>query len=367
MLNTNSLMSGKVIVGSLVGMLVVAGASKIRIRTELGVKDIQRPAPVTANVPSIPANADPCVWIAVADVTRLLGKLADTPHRGLNAANTEPAQNGRACVYTLDRTEPGATGLEEVGVEVVGEDAMSHEASFNNANALAERIMAGVGEGDATQSKAAAAKPADGWDYTTWFPNEYFGRIGHVGVLVHFSTHGAPVTSLPADSVERLAVLIRDHVPDLPIMSPRAKQYGGGDDPCRLLTRAEAEGVLGKLAAAPYRSNGESALVDPSGEGCSYYLGKHRAFTLKPEWENGKTLFRVSAGTSAMFSSAAGAKLASADTLDGPWDQAAAGIDGMLYFLKGDRMVSMVYRTANIDATQALRLASIAVRHLAEK
>src|SRR4029077_9094105 len=109
------------IAGSLVAILVVAGARKARVRTELGVKDIRRPSPVAPTVASIPANADPCAWISVADVTRLLGKLADTPRRGLNGSNTEPAQNGRACVYTLDRTEPGALGLEEVGVEVVGD------------------------------------------------------------------------------------------------------------------------------------------------------------------------------------------------------------------------------------------------------
>lgn len=310
------------------------------------------------------ADADPCGWIDAADVARLLGPLAQAPRRGQSASNAEPAESGRACVYALKRVEPGAEGSEEVAVELVIEDAMTNETSTEAGKALGSRVLARAVGGSA-EGDASAAKPGAGWDYTGWTPNEFIGRVGHVAVDVRMHTHGAPLTTIATDSVERLAALVRDRVPDVPAAAPRDTwNNGDGGDPCSLITRAEAEAVLGKLTVAPYRSNRESPLVDPSGDGCSYYLGRHRVFTIKPEWTQGKTLFGVAAGASQAFSSVAGLTRSAADTLDGAWDQAAMGLDGTLYFLAGDRMLAVAYRTAAVDVTTALRLATVAVKRL---
>src|SRR5437762_4812434 len=113
MFNMSSLMSGKIIGGALVAATVaVTVASRSHgARRELSVKDIHRDVPpVGSRVEAIPANADPCGWISAADVARLLGALSGPPRRGHDAGNAEPAHDGRACVYPLARTEPGASG-----------------------------------------------------------------------------------------------------------------------------------------------------------------------------------------------------------------------------------------------------------------
>jgi hypothetical protein len=57
----------------------------------------------------------------------------------------------------------------------------------------------------------------------------------------------------------------------------------------------------------------------------------------------------------------------SADTLEGSWDQAAAGPGGSLYFLKGDRMIEVTYLTAAASLPAATRLADLAIKRLSAR
>ena len=138
-----------------------------------------------------------------------------------------------------------------------------------------------------------------------------------------------------------------------------------GPDPCGLITRSEAEAVLGQLVVEPYRSNEGTPLADPYGKGCSYLTAGHRALVLRPHWEGGKMLFGMArnlGGTVASALPEAGPDHESADTLDGPWDEAAGnGTTGDLYFLKGDRMLEVGYLTSSTGPAGAVRLARIAV------
>jgi hypothetical protein len=52
------------------------------------------------------------------------------------------------------------------------------------------------------------------------------------------------------------------------------------------------------------------------------------------------------------------------DALDGPWDQATAGTTGALYFLKGDRMLEIVYKTSSTDVRGVAKLAASAIGRL---
>jgi hypothetical protein len=311
---------------------------------------------------TIPADPDPCRWIDSAAVARLLGPMSAAPYRAHDASNAEPTADGRACAYTLRRVESGADGAEVAVVEVMMKDGVADQTAADGALALAARVLHAPSEPTAAETRP----PSDtGWDATSGIPNEFVGRVGHMAVHIQLHTHGAPFSSVPIDSVRRLAALVRDAVPDLPPAAPR-EEWNTGDegDPCSLITRAEAEGVLGPLAVTPYRSNGDTPLVDPTGDGCSYFVGRHRVLTIKPEWSNGRTLFRIQAAASRAFAAPVGLKLGSADTLEGAWDEAAAGVDGTLYLLKGDRMLSVVYRTAGLSQTSALHLAGLAIARL---
>jgi hypothetical protein len=55
-----------------------------------------------------------------------------------------------------------------------------------------------------------------------------------------------------------------------------------------------------------------------------------------------------------------------ADTLEGPWDEVAIGIDGQLAMLKGERMLEIAFLTSSTDITGAIRLAEPALRRLEE-
>jgi hypothetical protein len=133
---------------------------------------------------------------------------------------------------------------------------------------------------------------------------------------------------------------------------------------CTLLTQQEAASVLGKLTVSPYRSVDASALADPNGAGCSYYLGHHRVFTIQAEREIGKQAFQMAAHMSNQITSKIGAKGSSADTLEGAWDQAGSSSDGSLLFLKGNKLLTVVYRTANVDVAGATKLAALAIKRL---
>jgi hypothetical protein len=54
-----------------------------------------------------------------------------------------------------------------------------------------------------------------------------------------------------------------------------------------------------------------------------------------------------------------------ADTLEGPWDEVAIGLDGELAILKGERMLEIEYLTSSTDMAGAIRLAGAGLRGLA--
>ena len=305
-------------------------------------------------------EADPCGWITAAEAAKLLGPLAGAPWRATHAESPEPSAKGFACGYTLAAPNGGQPGADRVAVELVTEDVTTTESAYGMMAESATR--AGGPMKDAVEWLGLGNKPLPGWDFTSGLPNQFTARIGALAVKV-----GIYTTRVPGDSIVRLATLVRDRVPDLPMASPEAaNRFGPSDerDACILITRAEAEAVLGPLAMPPYRSDHDSPNADPGGAGCSYYLGNHRVFTIDPTWEQGKILFRMAAGMGQKITSVLGSKGESADTLDGTWDQATAGADGTLYFLKGDSMLTVSYRTAAIDAPKAVRLATIAVGRL---
>lgn len=310
-------------------------------------------------VPTLPARADPCGWVPAESVSAILGPLAGQPRRGGHHDSPEPDPKGYACVYTLPSAGASPTGEPNtVAVELRTDDATAQESGFRAGDALAQGLVKQLNGGHPA-AVDTMPRHRGGWDYTNYLPDEFLGRVGHLGVFVNTRVYPA----INHDKVERLAALVRDHVPDEPFASERA-QSADGADPCTLITPREAETVLGKLKYPPFRSLDETPLVTPGGAGCSYYVGQHRVLTIKPEWDMGKQLFAIAAGTSQRFGQVIPGQKEAADTLEGAWDQAAAGTDGTLYFLKGDKMLTVVYRTSNATLPDALKLVNVALERL---
>ncbi len=314
----------------------------------------EAPAAATEIMKTMPADPDPCAWITGDEAAKLLGPLDGAPWRADHSDSPDPDPNGHACGYTL------ADRNSKVIVELLTEDANSFEGGVS---LVAGRLGHDVGQKTAGEVVGSIAGDAasSGWDYTGTLPNVFIGRLGNIAIRV--GTYGDHV---PTDSLPPLAALVRDRIPDLPIaVPPKLANHGDGPNPCELVTREEAEAALGKLVFPPYRSNShKSSFADPGGEGCSYFLGKHRVFTIDATWEQGKTIFGMSAGFGANIAAALGGKGPTADTLDGNWDQAGAGPTGNLYLLKGDQMLEISYGMAGVDLAATVRLAKLAVGRL---
>lgn len=310
------------------------------------VEKLQRPAVQTQEVPM------PCEWLPQADVERILGKLARPPRRGFNAKNPRPDEEGYACVYAI-ASDQGK--IDEVAVQLDLYGSSEFESAMGMVGAMfAAELNQGHGEA------AEPERRTDGWDYASALPGIGVWRVGHVAVQI-----GNASSHMPLETSERLAVAIRDRLTDLPFAMPGSTPNGPSSppDPCALLTRAEAEAVLGKLLVEPYRSGESGAIADAEGPSCSYYSRGHRALVITPTWNDGATMFEMAGGIGGMLRSQIGGA-DEGDALDGPWDQATAGTTGALYFLKGDRMLEIVYKTSGADVQGAARLAAAAIGRL---
>ena len=355
------------------GAVVLGASSACAGEDERGTPDREPPSEASAGVPpavrtaAIPDN--PCDWVPAAEVASLIGPLEGAPQRVRSVEQPEPGDDGNACLYPL-----GGSG---VVVEVSPTAGVMYERVIG---AMQQHFAAALRDGSQPEPATPAAEPDAGWDYSGHLPSgrvSYIGRIGHVSVLVVSQSPDVPRAKLAV-----LAERVRNRIPELPFPVRRdpileeLKRLDGegpepppsGPDPCGLITRAEAEAVLGKLVVEPYRSNEGTPLADPYGTACTYLTAGHRALVLKPNWDTGKVLFgmaRSLGGTLASALPEAGPDRESADTLDGPWDEAAgSGTTGDLYFLKGDRMLELGYLTSSTGPDGAVRLARIAVGRL---
>jgi len=165
-----------------------------------------------------------------------------------------------------------------------------------------------------------------------------------------------------------MAARVRDRIPDRPFAHPAADLSGATPprpDPCSVLTRAEAEAVLGKLAVPPFRAREGSPLADPAGTSCAYFTPGHRVLLLTPEWTYGKMTMNAERMGGGIVGQVASIPGVAADTLEGPWDEAAVGLSGELILLKGSRSLSIGYLMSSTDAAGAIKLAAPALRRLA--
>jgi hypothetical protein len=140
-------------------------------------------------------------------------------------------------------------------------------------------------------------------------------------------------------------------------------QLGPDKDPCNLLTRAEAETVLGPLAMDPYRSSSNwPPLAHGQGYACSYYTAGHHVLTVAPTWQGGAESFKIEKGIGGLVGLVAPQESV---VMKGPWDKTQIGGSGALVFLKGDQLLEVHYRTSRATRGDAIKLAAIAMPKLA--
>jgi len=331
-------------------------------------------------VSSMPWPSDPCAWVTAAEVTSTVGPLGGPPrvHEGDCLVPLQPPPPD---AETLRRQE-AARKLEELARKMGStmppdrrptEPAVIVSVQMRRsvdelAISAAEDVMAGWAGVELNDD----TRPTQKWDVarspiTIGMPG-FYGRSGELSVMVQLQA-----ISLPKEKVAALAAVVRDRVPDHPYLAPPDEQPMGtparrAPDPCSLLTRKEAEGVLGPLLVPPYRTRQDSPFVDPGGDTCAYYSAGHRVLALTPQWSYGESTLDAARATGGLVAQAiGGGDPEAADTIEGPWDQAAAmPLSASYAFLTGDRSLEVAYGTSSTDAAGAIRLSTIAVPRLAK-
>lgn len=321
-----------------------------------------------------PFPGTPCQWIPTEAVVAIIGPLDGEPQVVRSLDRPDPDSTGSACRYNVALPATPGTNAVLLQVDVTG-DLIGERVGGAMLQGFREMIQSGDG---AEGSSPDVAAPPPGWDgaASAWTGFSSFkGRVGHVTVSVASLT-----PHLSADRNVALAARVRDAIPDLPFPLPPDPMLAqlnatlgkprpeapAEPDPCGLISAAEAEAVLGKLVVPPYRSADNSPLADPAGPGCSYFTAGHRVLLVRPHWEGGTMQFRMVRGVGGVVEGLLPEKnAAGADTLEGPWDEAATlAMTGQLYFLKGDQMLEIGHVTSSTDLAGAVQLARSAIARM---
>ena len=300
--------------------------------------------------------SDACGWLTVAEVESVTGKLAGPPQAA-----------GNECHYPLPLdpvTLKRKTQNREIDRKLLGPNAPSlRDPNWDRTAMIVKvdlhaRLVAERGNDTVGDS---------GWDRVNRSFGAFDGRIGHVRVIV--SENDETDRAIPMELKATLAARVRDKVPDVVFANPNgdmSRYLPTLPDPCQLLTRPEAEAVLGTLVADPYRIGETEPFAESNGRSCGYVTKNHHVLVVTPSWSDGKAELRSLHGFSNLISAiAAEPNAAAADTLEGSWDEAATDLDGSLVFLEGDRLLRIAYGTSTIDVAAAIQLAERMLPRLA--
>ena len=313
-----------------------------------------------------------CDWISASEAEALIGPFAEPPRPSdggclytlqvspeLAARRAKQREIEKRFGSTLPMREGPNAYLLQVGLDVkTGERALrlagEKMASWmKHPSDSAQKEQPRPAEADATDAASGA------WDARRFNG----GRLGTIDVSLIAQSYEVRV---PREKLEALTARVRDRIPDLPFAAQSDPYEEPSPDPCTVLTRAEAESVLGKLIVAPYRSVDEGPLAAPNGRTCSYFTARHHALIVKPIWSDGKSDLAMARGVGGLMSVVVNdSEAQSADTIEGSWDETAISADGRLLLRKGDRAVEIEYETSSTDKAGALKLGKIMIERLA--
>jgi hypothetical protein len=303
----------------------------------------------SASVPTVQYNKAPCDWITRAEVEKVFGEpLVGDPVRVRSAENPVPQPDGRGCMYEMKQTSDIVK--RTVAIEMELDDAGAIQAGFSGVPDIQAVFKDKESKGDSM---------VDGrWDYVSGVPGGLtMAREGRITAQIFAFGE--------SDKGMALAGAIMDKIADQPFAEdPKDLTAPHSDpDPCSLISRAEAEAVLGPLKMAPFRSREGTALAHANGSSCSYFTGKHRVLVVTPTYSGGAMQFKMMAGVGNLVSSVLGGAKAP-DTLDGKWDQITTSSTNTLVFLKGDQTVDFQFKSSSTDYNGAVKLAQVAAARL---
>ena len=324
--------------------------------------DAWKPTIRTASIP-----AGPCDWIPAAEVETIIGPLAEPPKKKddgcrymLVMPESVAAKRQQAVAMRQKMREKFREAFGKAATEAEPErpnPILDTESDPQTYAVLVKVDVSGKGAGNARKTAGTSSVPD--WDEARPGAYRFTGRTGHVWITV-----AGQAPDVPRESIPILAARVRDRIPDLPFAAtnPYQVMQSGDSDPCGLLTRAEAEAVLGPLAIDPYRASSEwPPFAHSQGHACAYYSAGHRVLALSPTWSGGAQTFDLEKGIGGLIGIVAPQENV---VIKGPWDKASPGMTGSLLFLKGDRLLEVHYLTSRATLGDAVKLAATAMRRL---
>ncbi len=138
---------------------------------------------------------------------------------------------------------------------------------------------------------------------------------------------------------------------------------GDDQDPCRLVTQAEAEKWLGPLAHAPYRADDPG---DPAADGklCKFLGSDGRYITMEVEWTDGKMEMKVMGMMGSLVNQVFTDNNGKTDTLEGTWDEARWMGPGKFFAVKENVLVTADVAAAKGGIAAAADLSSKALERV---
>jgi hypothetical protein len=304
---------------------------------------------------AVTSLAGPCELISPTEIAKRVGPLDGAPVR-----------EGNGCwYYVATDTTTAEWRQAQAGAERARAGGMDTRAI-----AMYHPTRAGVyaevdtrGDGQATTEKPTNLDA--GWDEVRISPTGtlFNGRAGFVRVSVK-----SQLLALPVDTMIAIAAALRDGIPQGPIPHPAADRSGRtppARDPCSVLTRDEAQAVLGELVAAPFRARERTPLADPTGKSCAFLTAGHRVLVLTPVWDYAGLELNAARMIGSAVRQVADLPGIEGDTLEGKFDEAVVDLAGELLFRKGGRGVGVRYQMSSTNAAGAIRLAEAALARLA--
>jgi hypothetical protein len=326
-----------------------------------------------STVPTTTAPEKACAWIPAAEVEAIVGKLAGPPKEKDGCRYTLLMPDSvRALREKELRAFEAMGGTKDDAIKNYRYDpdtyAVTLSVDWNGGVGVGKLAVAKMFGADVEQdapgggtTDAARAAPS-GWDEEKRLVHGFMGRTGHLGVTVD-----SEASDVPTEPMVRLATAVRDRIPDVPFQVKNRYQImmdvPANADPCGLLTRAEAEAVLGPLLVNPYHSSSYfPPLAHPNGNACAYFTAGHHVFVLMPEWTKGAQTFALEKGIGGLVQQV----MPQQETVifKGPWDKSQVTMTGTLDFLKGDRKLEVSFLRSSTNRIGALKLATLAMQRL---
>lgn len=308
----------------------------------------------TTGAGALPSGKDPCTLVARSEMEAMIGVLAEPPYRV--DSDRQPKVDGEGCFYR-------ARDRRNVTILVDWEDG---EMAF--------RMLAGTG--------TAITDILSGYDATTDTLEGAWDKVGapfgqFIALKGKTSIQIDPLGSrIGLDGAARLASIAINRL-DSPLdyIGAKATLARGADaprvrNPCELVTRREAEALMGALKGDPKPS--------PDNADCSYatsqeFMGSPIIRTLKVTWVDGfyalgqeRMGIAGAAKTMAAQMDADMPALSKEATGEAePWDERIILLGGVVTVVKGDVMLQINGEGMDgFDEARALAFLRIAARRL---